>query len=181
MRTTISSNILFRISKAFKNHIRREYILMLFYHIWLYSMITYPPTGVPRWCRKMPTGATYRAAQNCNGMFSKTLVPGNNRKKTITGLSNKHHFQDFLWWILGSEFDQALNIKRSVWGFFLSCLRFPCQEVPLGKQIEVTVGLHCWGKADQDSLNFEGFKSGRSSKSSKKWVEKKSLACLEMK
>ena len=86
-------------------------------------MITYPPTGEPRWCRKMPTGATYRAlvhldkfleAQDCNDRFSKTLVPGNNRKKTITGLSNKHHSQDFLWSILRSEFDQALNIKRSV-------------------------------------------------------------------
>ena len=42
------------------------------------------------------------------------------------------------------------------------------------------MGLQCRGKADQDSLNFEGFKSGRSSISSKNWVEKKSLACLEM-
>ena len=89
--------------------------------------------------------------------------------------------QDFVWWILRLEFDQALNIKRSVWGFFLSCLRFPCQEVPLGKQIEVTVGLHCRGKFDQDSLNFEGFKSGRSSKVSKNRVKKKSLACLCLK
>ena len=77
-------------------------VVTLFYHIWLYSMITYPPTGEPRWCRKMPTGATYRAAQNCNGMFSKTLVPGNNRKKTITGLSNKHHCQDFVWCLVNT-------------------------------------------------------------------------------
>ena len=84
---------------------------MLFYHIWLYSMITYPPTGEPRWCRKMPTRATFRAfvhldkfleAQDCNGRFSKTLVPGNNRKKTITGLSNKHHCQDFVWCLVNT-------------------------------------------------------------------------------
>ena len=102
-------------------------------------------------------------------------------RKLLGFQTNTTDCQDFVWWILRLEFDQALNIKRSVWGFFLSCLRFPCQEVPLGKQIEVTVGLHCRGKFDQDSLNFEGFKSGRSSKVSKNRVKKKSLACLCLK
>ena len=144
----------------------------------------------------MPTGATFRAlihldkfleAQDCNGRFSKTLVPGNYRKKTITGLSNKHHCQDFVWCLVNTTLriwtgskHQKISVRLLLILSSFSLPRGSAGKTNRGDCV-VCVGLQCRGKADQDSLSFEGFKSGRSSKRYRNWVEILAWLCLEMK